>query len=436
MRSVKPEYYRLLHKFREKYGGKWKVYDPQKPVDINTLPAPSNSNRTETYIEAMVLAGLVNEMMREENNEKAVITYSNDGSSKSGVGNYVVQSFIINGKQRSLPVMSIFTESKESLKELEVTTLKILSAATGGRYSESDILSQVSFVMTDSTAHNLGVMDQVCDELKVDSKPSSLLCHVHPLLMMQRKIVETFKEIHDALGPKAIKECFLVNVEFRNQTIVEKALFCLSGFINQECSSKPWNRYDQFCVFIHPKKNESLTLKDHRFNRLMDCSLTALYHLDDIKQFLEKHSHVMNDMAILDRSFLEMDILKPIFCATSLIGIHITRPFLALMLDTRTTYSTLLSAFPKLYENLTTIPAERFVQTDHQVCTFVSEEKFKNSLPKDCLLTCVNEQFDAYRKEIIHLLLIMLPKLAQGFSTQRGAIFVHGITEKAGITSS
>ena len=71
------------------------------------------------------------------------ITYSNDGSSKSGVGSYVVQSFIINGKQRSLPVMPIFTESKESLKELEITTLKIISAACGGRYSESDILKQV-----------------------------------------------------------------------------------------------------------------------------------------------------------------------------------------------------------------------------------------------------------------------------------------------------
>ena len=125
-------------------------------------------------------------------------------------------------------------------------------------------------------------------------------------------------------------------------------------------------------------------------------------------------------MAILDRSFLEMDILKSFFCATSLIGIHITRPFLSLLLDTRTTYTTLLSAFPLLYENLTTISAEQFLQTDHQVCTFVSEEKFKNSLPKDCLLTCVNEQFDAYRKEIIHLLLIMLPKLAQGFPIKEG----------------
>ena len=112
---------------QDKYGGAWKIYDRKKPVDVNTLPAPSNNNRTETYIEAMALAGLVNEMMNEENKEEAVITYSNDGSSKSGVGGYIVQSFIINGKQRSLPVMPIFTESKESLKELEISVLIQLS---------------------------------------------------------------------------------------------------------------------------------------------------------------------------------------------------------------------------------------------------------------------------------------------------------------------
>ena len=43
-----------------------------------------------------------------------VVTYANDGSAQNGVGNYVVQSFSINGKQRTLPTMNIFTESKTS----------------------------------------------------------------------------------------------------------------------------------------------------------------------------------------------------------------------------------------------------------------------------------------------------------------------------------
>ena len=64
LRSVKLTYYSQVHKLkskyhmsekqaqaavietindltdREKYGGEWKIYDPEKPVDANTFPAP------------------------------------------------------------------------------------------------------------------------------------------------------------------------------------------------------------------------------------------------------------------------------------------------------------------------------------------------------------------------------------------------------------
>ena len=42
--------------------------------------------------------------------------------------------------------------------------------------------------MTDSTAHNIGVIQDVCDELETDSIPDSLICHIHPMMMFQRKV--------------------------------------------------------------------------------------------------------------------------------------------------------------------------------------------------------------------------------------------------------
>ena len=173
--------------------------------------------------------------------------------------------------------------------------------------------------MTDSTAHNLGVIQEVGAELGAESSPMSLVCNVHPLMMMQGKVKSVFKEIHDALGTSCIKECFLVDIDFRNESLFEKALHCLTSFISNDYSSKPWNRQQEFDFFIKPKKNESLCLKDHRFNRLFDCALTVLYHLDDIKQFLDKFGNVMNDIAIMDRSFLDMELFKPVFSATALI---------------------------------------------------------------------------------------------------------------------
>ena len=45
-------------------------------------------------------------------------------------------------------MLGILTESRESLAQLEATTLKILAATSFRRYSEKDILNQIDFVMT------------------------------------------------------------------------------------------------------------------------------------------------------------------------------------------------------------------------------------------------------------------------------------------------
>ena len=113
-------------------------------------------------------------------------------------------------------------------------------------------------------------------------------------------------------------------------------LFEFYSFINKDFSAKPWNKSSQFESFIVPKKNESLSFKDQRFNMIFDFSGAILHHLDDIKNYLEQNQHVLNAISIIDRGFLDMEILKPIFCATALMGMHITSPIMAILLDTNT----------------------------------------------------------------------------------------------------
>ena len=96
--------------------------------------------RIEPYMEAMALSSIVEEIMT---GNKMTVTYSNDGSVMSGVGKYVVQYFTINKLQRVLPTFSIFTESQDSLKEMEIMALKMLCAATGFKYTEQDSLANI-----------------------------------------------------------------------------------------------------------------------------------------------------------------------------------------------------------------------------------------------------------------------------------------------------
>ena len=116
--------------------------------------------------------------------------------------------------------MSIFTKSRESLAELYYT------------FSAKESVEKVNFVMTDSTAHNLEVFDSVCEDLWAELSPTSVTYNMHVLIMFQRKAEKVFQDIHDILGHTKIKDCFLVNIDFKNQLFLVKALKCLSSFIN------------------------------------------------------------------------------------------------------------------------------------------------------------------------------------------------------------
>ena len=77
--------------------------------------------------------------------------------------------------------------------------------------------------------------------------------------------------------------------------------------------------------------------------------------------------------------------MKPIRATITLLGIHITRPFQYLLTDPETSkYSIFIVAFKKLYENLTMIPSEHFLKTEH-VATFVSKQDKVYNGPQDIL---------------------------------------------------
>ena len=224
---------------------------------------------------------------------------------------------------------------------------------------------------------------------------------------------------------KQIEKCFLVEVDFRNANFILKSMKCLTNFINKDNSSKPWNRHSDFNLYIIPKKNLSISMKDHRFNRASDCALSLLYHMDDISSFLNKYQSILNDIAIMDRGFLDMQVLKPIYAAVALIGIHVTRPFHHLIMDLDTNYSLLLISFRQLHKELTSIKAKDLITKEHTF-KFVSEEMFEKSLPIDCLVGKLLETANSYESSVCTIVQILLKKFAEGFAHQKGAIFGFG----------
>ena len=77
-----------------------------------------------------------------------------------------------------------------------------------------------------------------------------------------------------------------------------------------------------------------------------------------------------------------MEIIKPIFCATALMGVYIISPLMAILLDTNTKYSTVMSVFQKLNKDMITLKPHHFLQTSECVVSVVPTKVFKQASPK------------------------------------------------------
>ena len=195
--------------------------------------------------------------------------------------------------------------------------------------------------------------------------------------MIQCKVKQLFQVVHNKIGNNEINNCFYIDVDFKSESFPIKAIRCLTSFINRDFSTKLWNQQKLFDAFIHPKKNGSLSLKDHRFNCIFECCYSLVHHMDDIKSYLEKFISVVNELSIVDCNFLNMEVLKPFFCATSLVWIHITGQYQYLLINVDTSYDTLLQAFPTLYRELNNMKGTNMLNIERQIFNFVENHILK-----------------------------------------------------------
>ena len=326
-----------------------------------------------------------------------------------------------------MPTLNVTSEAKRNLADLKLATIEILETASG---VESKLLfDKIDFVITDQTAHNFGVEELVAQDLGTVTTPEHLFCNVHLSLMFNRILTKQWRDIENVIGRDKIYSNFLVNATTTASCVTEHALDCITKLINHDFDQKPWNKSNESDMHIAPKHNKSVSLKYERFNHLtVKCALT-LYHYEDVSSFLEKYVHVTNQLASIVRCFLDLDFLLVMYCVGALIGLHLIEPFLSLTTSSKTTYSKLIPAFQQLYEDLSKTDPVLLLDVNKYAFNFVCEDRFQDSRYDDDICEAISRVTDTYRYQVVHILKMLLPHLAEGFLKQKGKIFGFGDVE-------
>ena len=441
--TVKPEFYQVTDRIKSElhcsakqasgaviltgnvlFGRSWKTHNQDKEViDLDTAPHVRQIRETGQALTALCLSEIVEEMMKDGG---GVITYHDDGSRTQGVGSYSVQGITIKNKFRPLPTLPVASECRSNLAALKVAVLSIM-AACNTKYTAVDIYDAVTFKVTDATSHNFEVDEIVAEELGTEHIPIHLLCHTHPALMFNRKIVEVCSKIEKEIGPDKIYSAFLVNATTSHDSVLEQYIDCTVRLVSVDYNHKSWNKSKEFGIFIGEEKNKAKALKKERFNRFVYLSAVVLHHQDQVQEFLSKYDTITNTLACIVRAFEECEFLSVLLTATALLGIHLVEPFLSVTYFETPDYEHLITTMRQLYEDLRTTDVKELLDITRPAFKFVDADRFARCSKWDKqVLRSIESSIQQHGTKVCSVLSLILPELAQGFFIQRGDVFGFG----------
>ena len=110
-------------------------------------------------------------------------------------------------------------------------------------------------------------------------------------------------------------------------------------------------------------------------------------------------------------------------CFGALLGVHLVEPFLILTTSTDTTYSKLIPSFQHLYHDLLETEPCKLLNLNKAAFIFVSDSQFTHSRYALEICRSIEAICEEYKPQVLKILKVILPALAEAFQRQKGEIF-------------
>ena len=326
--------------------------DIRKRDKGNVLPDPNcvrqNHNLLSVYCERKIADEIVA--------KKAFIIP--DGTSRQGVGDMAAAVVKVGDHVRALKATKIGKGDRENWAAAIYHMLNRL--ATASSRDIGTIWKSIVAMLSDLCKVNLHLANEVKKAIGVEWVPGQIFCNLHYTLAIPegiKKVLTTYQCLIGAskLFPKNVS--FEMNVE--DKLIVIQVLDCWMRLTSIRWQSRPWNRYSDFTEFAERRgiKNVGHMMHSNRFGEFEERCAGGVYLSETWKEWLSTFVDVRNQLACYLRSILSiMDMCKFLWTGAALIGLHVTAPFMSMLLDHKVTPLTLLEVLPQLYNDLLSYP--------------------------------------------------------------------------------
>ena len=403
---------------------KWKTSgECDETFDIDTVPSHSNIKTSLEEIEAQSLYQVA-EKLEEQKLAGKMVTHASDSTTKKGVGQFMVQGLHI-GQENAfpLPILPIYGEKTEDIAMQVDMGFEILALVRG--VSVKDVYSMVDTHMTDSTEHNKAFAKILAEMYDLEKPAGQIFCGSHTTLGFSSVMNKVMWQVEAEMKMEQVLKGFMVDMEChsKNTSVAGQALDMCLKLVAPEYAHKPWNRYNEFLVFLKQRQVSSVLFayKDNRFGCLSRAAAVLLYNYDHLTDFLKQNPHINNRLACLVREVLDLPYLKVVLAVFACLGVHLVEPFYARTIEKGATHSALDKFYKGLHTSLGQPVTDAFITFIKPEYAGVSEELFsgvKENYGKE-VLKVVSELAEDHIEDVRKLTNLMLPELQTVLARQR-----------------
>ena len=300
--------------------------------------------------------------------------------------------------------------------------MQMMAAAKGCKPEE--VYKLLDTHIGESVERNKGFAVILQELYTLESPAGQLFCWTRTTLGFAAAMNKILRQLESETKTKQVLKGFRVDLDIdsKNFSLAGQALDICLKLVAAEYSHKPWNRYQEFLLFLQKRGVSSplFAYKDSRFGCLSRAAAVLLHIYPYLVEYLDENPGVNNRLACLAREVLSLPYLKPVLAALAFLGVYLVEPFYSRTIEKGATHSQLKQFYMDLYSSMEPVEEETIYLTKPQFMG-VSEELFrgvKESYGVE-VLKSVTEVAEEHKAEVVKVMNLFLPELKTVLARQR-----------------
>ena len=219
-----------------------------------------------------------------------------------------------------------------------------------------EIYEAVRGIVNDAHSVDKGLVAEISRLLGLEWTPGQLCCCIRTFLGFQEGMTKIWLRYQEKIWyDKMYPSITGFELGMEDTSLIKQIFECFLRLTADPWEERSWSRLTAYCRFVKDLGKLILgqELHGNRFGEFEKCCAIGMYSIEMWVDFINVRSEIRNNLAIFLRDTQHLkDACILLWLGLALLGIHLTEPYLSLLINQKAAHLDLLEVLPKLHSGL------------------------------------------------------------------------------------